>query len=301
MKKQQGLPRSSSSRPRSLTDPLVSPLQFVNQETKIEDLETNHFVLVHGGGFGAWCWYKTISLLEDAGFKVSALDLAGSGIHLFDANDITSLPQYAKPLTDFLEKLDNTKKVILVGHDFGGSCISYAMELFPAKIAKAVFLAAAMVKNGQNTLHMFSLKQDGASDLMHQAQTFLYGNGKDQPPTAIDLEKSLLRDLLFNQSPVKDIALASVSVRPIPFAPAMEKLVLTDNYESIRRFYIETRNDNAISLSVQQIMCESNPPEKIFLLKGSDHCPFFSKPQALHKLLFEIARIPPIKNAANQP
>lgn len=47
-------------------------------------------------------------------------------------------------------------QVILVGHDFGGTCISYAMEAFSCKIAKAVFVSAAMLTNGQNTLDMFS-------------------------------------------------------------------------------------------------------------------------------------------------
>lgn len=47
-------------------------------------------------------------------------------------------------------------QVILVGHDFGGACIAYAMELFPFRIAKAIFIAAAMLTNGQNTLDMFS-------------------------------------------------------------------------------------------------------------------------------------------------
>lgn len=47
-------------------------------------------------------------------------------------------------------------QVILVGHDFGGACISYAMEAFPSKISKAIFVAAAMLKDGQNTLDMFS-------------------------------------------------------------------------------------------------------------------------------------------------
>ncbi|XP_020591192.1 putative methylesterase 11, chloroplastic [Phalaenopsis equestris] len=291
-KQQGGLPRSSSSRPRSIADPVVAPQQLVNQKAKIEDLETSHFVLVHGGGFGAWCWYKTIALLQDAGFKVNAIDLTGSGIHSFDPNKITSLSQYVKPLTSFLENLGDTDKVILVGHDFGGACISYAMEALPTKIAKAVFLAAAMLKDGQNTLDMFS-HQQGNSDLLRQAQIFLYANGKNQPPTAIELDKSFLKDLLFNQSPDKDVALASVSLRPIPFAPVLQKLELTGtNYGSVRRFYIETAEDNAISLPLQQIMCESDPPEKIFRLKGSDHSPFFSKPQALHKLLVEIANIP---------
>lgn len=55
-------------------------------------------------------------------------------------------------------------QVILVGHDFGGACISYAMELFHLKIAKAVFIAAAMLSDGQNTLDMFSLQVLSFSD-----------------------------------------------------------------------------------------------------------------------------------------
>lgn len=47
------------------------------------------------------------------------------------------------------------------------------------------------------------LLQAGADDLMQQAQTFSYTNGNNHPPTAINLEKSLLRDLFFNQSPAK--------------------------------------------------------------------------------------------------
>ena len=47
-------------------------------------------------------------------------------------------------------------QVNLVGHNFGGSCISYAMEHYPHKIAKAIFVAAFMVKNGQAALDLFS-------------------------------------------------------------------------------------------------------------------------------------------------
>lgn len=286
------MPRCSSSRARSLTDPLLHPHQLVNQDIKLDELETCHFVLVHGGGFGAWCWYKTIALLEEGGFKVTAIDLTGSGIHSSDSNTITNLAQYVKPLTDFLENFAEGEKVILVGHDFGGSCISYAMELFPSKISKAVFLAAAMLKNGQSTLDMFS-QQAGSDDQMRQAQIFLYANGNDRPPTAIDLDKSLLKDLLFNQSPSRDVALASVSMRPIPFAPVLEKLSFSDTkYGSVRRFYIETPEDNAIPITLQESMINANPPERVFRLKGADHSPFFSKPQALHKILLEISKIP---------
>lgn len=55
-----------------------------------------------------------------------------------------------------LKTISHMLQVILVGHDFGGACISYAMEAFPLKIAKAVFVSAAMLQNSQNTLDMFS-------------------------------------------------------------------------------------------------------------------------------------------------
>ncbi|XP_041014852.1 putative methylesterase 11, chloroplastic [Juglans microcarpa x Juglans regia] len=286
------LPKSSSSRQRSRSDSLLQPHQLViNKDVKAEGLETNHFVLVHGGGFGAWCWYKIMTLLEEGGYKVDAVDLTGAGIHSYDTNNITSLAQYVKPLTDILEKLGDGEKVILVGHDFGGACISYVMELFPSKISKAIFIAATMLSSGQSTLEMFS-QQAGSNDLMRQAQMFMYANGKDQPPTAIDLDKTLVRDLLFNQSPAKDITLALVSMRPIPFPPVMEKLVLSDkNYGSVRRFYLVTQEDSAVSVSLQENMIKTNPPEQVFWLKGSDHAPFFSRPQSLHKILVEIAQM----------
>lgn len=89
-------------------------------------------------------------------------------------------------------------------------------------------------------------------------------------------------------------------MRPIPFAPLLEKLSLTqNNYGSVRRFYIEAGDDNTMPPSLQQAVCGANPPEKVFRLKGADHSPFFSKPQALHKLLVEIAKIPP--NQVEQP
>ena len=90
---------------------------------------------------------------------------------------------------------------------------------------------------------------------------------------------------------VQDVALALVSMRPIPFAPVKEKLSLSDvNYGSIPRFYIGTREDCAIPVALQENMINTNPPEGFFWLKGSDHAPFFSRPQSLHKILVEIGR-----------
>uniref|UniRef100_A0ACD5ULV0 Uncharacterized protein n=1 Tax=Avena sativa TaxID=4498 RepID=A0ACD5ULV0_AVESA len=202
-RQQQGppLPRSSSTRPRSLADPELQPQHLLAKDLNTKDLETNIIVLVHGGGFGAWCWYKTMSLLEDSGFKVNAIDLTGSGIHCSDTNKITSISEYAEPLTSYLKGLGDAEKVILIAHDFGGACISHAMEMFPLKVAKAVFLCATMLTNGHSALDMF--QQMDTNGMLQKAQEFVYSNGKDKPPTAIKIDRALLRDLLFNQSPAK--------------------------------------------------------------------------------------------------
>jgi hypothetical protein len=72
----------------------------------------------------------------------------------------------------------------------------------------------------------------------------------------------------------------------------MEKITLTpENYGHVRRFFIETTDDQALSPAAQQNIITQNPPQQVFSLKGSDHSPFFSKPQSLHKIFLEIAQL----------
>jgi len=44
----------------------------------------------------------------------------------------------------------------LVGHSSGGACVSYALEHFPKKISKAIFLCATMVSDGQRPFDVFA-------------------------------------------------------------------------------------------------------------------------------------------------
>lgn len=281
---------STSSRRHTLSDPFSNGKQGPDI---LENVKTKKFVLVHGEGFGAWSWYKTIALLEEVGLVPTALDLRGSGIDRTDTNSVTTLADYSKPLTDYLENLSEDEKVILVGHSSGGASVSYALEHFSQKISKAVFLCATMVSDGQRPFDVFA-EELGSSELFLKESEFLiYGNGKDEPPTAFMFGNLQLKGLYFNQTPTKDVALATVSMRPIPLGPIMEKLSLSpENYGKGRRFFIQTLDDRALSPDVQEKLVRENPPEGVFKIKGSDHCPFFSKPQSLHKILLEIAQIP---------
>ena len=106
--------------------------------------DKKHFVLVHGACHGAWCWYKVAALLKSAGHQVTALDMAASGIHPKQVQELNSITEYFEPLMEFLDSLPPEERVILVGHSMGGICISVAMEMFPKKIAAGVFVSAFM-------------------------------------------------------------------------------------------------------------------------------------------------------------
>uniref|UniRef100_A0A0E0LQH9 AB hydrolase-1 domain-containing protein n=1 Tax=Oryza punctata TaxID=4537 RepID=A0A0E0LQH9_ORYPU len=283
-------PGSTSSRRRGDLPDSVTGAKAV--QIVLENLETKKIVLVHGEGFGAWCWYKTISLLEEAGLDPIALDLTGSGIDNADTNSIATLADYSKPLIDYLNKLPENEKVILVGHSCGGASVSYALEQCPQKISKAVFLTATMVKDGQRPFDVFSEELASADVFLQESQLLIYGNGKDKPPTGLMFDKQQIKGLYFNTSPSKDTVLAAVSMRPIPLAPIMEKLSLTpENYGTVPRYFIQTLDDRMLSPDVQEKLVRENPPDGIFKIKGGDHCPFFSKPQSLNKILLEIAQI----------
>ncbi|XP_010538906.1 PREDICTED: putative methylesterase 12, chloroplastic [Tarenaya hassleriana] len=283
---------STGSRRRNLSNPFSGGKQKQVEEF-LESLKVKNFILVHGERFGAWCWYKTIASLEESGLSVTALDLAGSGFNLKDTNSVLTVEEYSTPLTEHLENLPEGEKVILVGHSTGGACISYALERFPEKISKAIFICGTMVSDDQRPFDPFAEELGSAERFMKESQFLIYGNGEDNPPTGFMFEKQHMKGLYFNQSPAKDIALAMVSMRPVPLGPMMEKLSLTaERYGKGRRFYVQTLDDRALSPDAQETAVRENPPEGVFKIKGSDHSPFFSKPLSLHKILLDIAQIP---------
>ncbi|KAJ9184919.1 hypothetical protein P3X46_004604 [Hevea brasiliensis] len=104
----------------------------------------SHFVLIHTVCHGAWTWYKLTPVLEAAGHKVTALDLAASGIDPRQIEQIGSFDEYSEPLLTFMASLPEGEKVILVGESCGGINVAIAADKYPEKIAAVVFVNAVM-------------------------------------------------------------------------------------------------------------------------------------------------------------
>ncbi|CAI0408409.1 unnamed protein product [Linum tenue] len=165
-----------------------------------------HFVLVHGACHGAWCWYKVIAELKQAGHKVTALDLTACGIDRRQVEDVHgSVVEYSKPLLTFMASLpaagSDDEKVILVGHSMAGSSLCMAMERFPEKISVAAFLAAGMLGPDLTS----QMVDEKFVELSPTADTMdsqvIYGDGPDKPPTGFLLGPKHMETHLYRCSP----------------------------------------------------------------------------------------------------
>ncbi|BBN02880.1 hypothetical protein MPTK1_2g18920 [Marchantia polymorpha subsp. ruderalis] len=263
-----------------------------NVEFSSKTLETNptaHFVFIHGAGHGAWCWYEVVTILEKAGYKATALDCLSAGTDNTSPDDVTSVQQYSKPLIDYLTTI--TDKVILVGHSLGGHCIALAMEVYPEKVSKSVFLSAIMQVKGSDISDPNStLSKLYSNDSKNFS--FTYVNGLQAQPTSLHIPKSSISNLYYNESPPSAATLAKLLMKAVPVQAVFSPFDLTPSrYGTVRRFYIKTGKDNAIPESSQQEFIDRSPVEKVFSIDESDHSSFLSHPRQLARYLEIIAKL----------
>ncbi|XP_021809462.1 methylesterase 3-like [Prunus avium] len=249
------------------------------------EAQKKHFLLVHGAGHGAWCWYKLSALLISASHHVTALDLAASGDNPKQINQVHCLADYVEPLIEFMESLPPEDRVILVGHSMGGACISIAMERFPEKISVAVFVSALMPGP---TLSYLTTGKEVGSRLELKDSEYRYDKGPNNPPTSGIIGPQRMTSMFYQLSPPEDLALALSSLRYFPLFD--EEIKLTkEKYGLVRRVYIVCDQDLAIGEDVQRWMIKENPPHEVKVINGSDHMPMFSKPQEFFSTLQEIS------------
>ncbi|XAR73947.1 hypothetical protein NMG60_11008087 [Bertholletia excelsa] len=178
-----------------------------------------HFVLVHGACHGAWCWYKTATLLRSAGHEVTALDMAASGVNPKPVEGVCSMSDYVQPLIEFMKSLPPEDRVVLVGHSFGGHVISEAVERFPCKISVAVFVAA---RSPAPQLSLVAISEQSRKEVDWMDSQHQFHRGPDKPPTSLLLGPRFMASKLYDQSPPEDLMLATLLVRPHPMVEGEE-------------------------------------------------------------------------------
>jgi pimeloyl-ACP methyl ester carboxylesterase len=239
------------------------------------------FVLIHGSWHGAWCWYRVAALLEHAGYQVTAVDLPSHGIDRTPPERVT-LQDYTDRVVESLDTSD--QPVILVGHSMGGIAISEAAEARPGKVQALVYLAAYLLPDGASAAQFSTLDTDS---LLNRHLRFVDHDG-DGTVDVLDVDPAAVRDAFYARSPAADVALSRLLLVVDPLRPVITPLHLGASYDRVRRFYIRTTQDQAVSPALQARMYTQTPVERVFTVR-SDHSPFFSQPVKLAKILRTIA------------
>lgn len=237
----------------------------------------SHFVLVHGAWHGDWCWFEIEPALEKAGCTVDTILLPGHDPRGTVNPGSVSLEDYTRTVVSFLDTLDHP--VILVGHSMGGIVISSAAQERPGKVEKLVYLSAFLLKNGQSLLDV------AGSDVN---SLVLPNITPDEQLGIIKIDGTKRKEMFFQNSPEQYSRLTKNLLVDNPIQPFATPLVLTpEAYGSVRRFYITTTYDNAITAAVQKQMYTDTECEKVFEIH-TDHSSFFSTPNQLVNILLKI-------------
>ncbi|KAK1276336.1 Salicylic acid-binding protein 2 [Acorus gramineus] len=254
--------------------------------------KNHHFVLVHGGGHGAWCWYRLSTLLESLGHRVTAPDLAGCGVHPKRVDEVRSIDEYVGPLMEVLASLPGEERVILVGHSFGGIGLSLAMERFPEKVSAAVYASAIMPCLHEPMVHISLefFKRNPFESMMDS--TFTFDDGPDNPPTCMIFGPEYLAKNLYQCCSSEDLKLATTLVTPAALFPEIqlkEGLFSEEKFGSVKRVFVVCGRDYIFPEGMQRWMIQNNPPDDVVEIETADHMVMLSEPQNLCDCLLEIA------------
>jgi len=229
-------------------------------------------ILVHGAWADASSWDAVVPLLKAQGHEVIAVNLAGHG------KDSTALATIAfQTYVDQVKAaIGNRTHVILVGHSFAGLVISQVAEAIPAQIKKLVYLAACLPQDGQSLLSL--AKQDPFSHINNYLTIdTLHG-------VAI-IAKEGVADIFCADAPLNVQQYLAANIKPEPLVPLATSVHLTqNNYGSVRKTYIHTLYDNAISYPAQQHMVSAVKVDTEYSLSSS-HTPFLSMPDKLAAII----------------
>jgi len=107
------------------------------------------FVLVHGGGHGAWCWDRLAPLLTGQGHAVHTPVLTGVGERAGELTPAVNLSTHIADVCALIER-EGLRDVILCGHSYGGMVITGIAGRLPGRIAELVFLDAPHPRDGES-------------------------------------------------------------------------------------------------------------------------------------------------------
>lgn len=249
-------------------------------ELVVEALEEDRkryptYVLVHGAWADESAWgFIRNDLAKKA--NVIVVNLPAHGADNTYGNGI-GLNDYVNVVTKAVKNVSG--KVNLVGHSMAGAIISQVAEQIPDKISKLIYVSAYLPANGES---------------VQSINTSFYGNKPveifefSSDYGLISIKKDAIPAVVCADCPdyMKDVL--KKYHRAEPAKGFNDAVKLGSNFNRIPKYYISTKNDNAVPYDLQQKMIKANGTiKKVFVMETS-HLPFVVKPQDVLRIFSEI-------------
>jgi pimeloyl-ACP methyl ester carboxylesterase len=240
------------------------------------DQYSKTFVLVHGAFQAPYAWQYVKSDLEAAGQKVIVVELPGHGQDQTDPKSIT-IKSYRDKVVAAITAVNGP--IVLVGHSLGGAIITAVADSLPNRIDRLVYLAGFVPQNSQSILDLTTMDPKSlfgpALTFSADGTTASIPNDKIVSVFAQDANESIKKLLMDNN-------------RPEPIAPQAEKLILkSPSFASVPKYYIETLQDQAITIDLQKKMINAAKISNIYTVE-SGHCPMLTQPKKVSDILLQI-------------
>ncbi|MEH1939793.1 MAG: alpha/beta hydrolase [Nostoc sp.] len=215
-------------------------------------------VLVHGAYADGTSWQHVIPLLEQDGYRVTAVQI---------------------PLTSLADDVATTKRVInnqkgsvvVVGHSYGGNVITGAAA-GNSQVKALVYVNAFAPDVGEKTsdLNKRYAAPPISTAIVSDAANFLYvDRGKFHEFFAQDVSKAEARVMAATQKPIA--------------SAAFEQSVNEIAWKTIPSWFLVTQSDRAINPELQRFMAKRINAKTTEV--NSSHVPFISHPKEVAKVI----------------
>ncbi len=236
-----------------------------------------HFVFLHGGNHGSWCWDRLINVLQDRfEGKMLALDVPGCGTkRTSPAPDPLGLSDLADILLNEIRQAD-IHSAVLVGHSMAGVVMPYLAQQAPDLFSRMIFVSSCTPRLGESVMQTMgsSVRGDDPSVV-----------GYPLDPTTTD-PLELMRAMFAPGLSGNDVdwLLQECVLDQWPMSLAMEPLAVDVTEIPIPTTYIVTEHDPILPPAWQGRFAERVGARQQFAIDAA-HEVFLSHPGELASLI----------------
>lgn len=235
-------------------------------------------VLVHGAWHGAWCWAALQARLDALGIASLAVDLPGHGASVASLTDLHGDGQHVADVIDhWAGGSDTVRRVVLVGHSYGGAVITEA-AVRTAHVGHLVYLAAFTPSAGESLM--------GVLGSMPPQQVALGAAMTMRDDGTSVLDPVLAIPALYGSCAPAVAAAAIQRLSPHPMS-TFHQATTGDPRATIESTYVICTLDQAVHVEHQWAMAERCTTT---ITLDTDHSPFVSRPDETAHIIEVVVR-----------